>query len=96
MQDLEAWQDEAPRCSGDAGLASVTGERLERVRSAAAGAADALLLTDAPLLHPPGQLALAALRFSLRKVSLSDGYYPDPAVNLSIWGEKALNHNCPA
>ena len=80
MQDLEAWQEEAPGCGGDAGLASVTGERLECVQSAAAGAADVLMLTDAPLLYPPGQLALAALRSGLRKVFLSDRFYPGPAV----------------
>ena len=31
-------------------------------------AAEALMLSDAPLLFPPGQLALAAVRSGLRKV----------------------------
>ena len=37
-------------------------------RRAARAAADALLLTDAPLLFPPGQLGLAAMRSGFNKV----------------------------
>lgn len=41
---------------------------LDGVRRKAIVAADALMLTDAPLLFPPGQLALAALRSGVRSV----------------------------
>eukprot|EP00873_Tetraselmis_striata_P016427 jgi/Tetstr1/436691/TSEL_025486.t1 len=43
--------------------------RLAEARSAAMSAIDALQLSDAPLLHPPGLLALAAMRNGLRVVS---------------------------
>ena len=46
-------------------------EHLKIIRGKAVGAADALMLTDAPLLFPPGQLALAALRCGIQKVCLT-------------------------
>lgn len=39
-----------------------------KAKGAAFAAVDALLLTDAPLLYSPSQLALAALRAGFRKV----------------------------
>ena len=50
-------------------LRSLTDEQLARARAAAGAAADSLTLTDAPLMFPPGQLALAAMRAAFRKVS---------------------------
>ena len=52
----------------DDALLQVSDEQMARARGAAVAAADALLLTDAPLLFPPGQLALAAMRAGFRKV----------------------------
>ena len=43
-----------------------------KLKASALGAIDALLMTDAPLLHPPGLLAVAALR-SAFKVTLLFG-----------------------
>ena len=51
----------------DEALLRLSDEQLARARGAAAAAADALLLTDAALLFPPGQLALAAMRAGFRK-----------------------------
>lgn len=53
----------------DAGMSSLAEEQLDKVRAAAYGAADALMLSDAPLMHTPGRLALAALRSGFGKVS---------------------------
>ena len=55
----------------DPGLAAAarTEEQLGRARAAANSAADALMLGDAPLLHSPGRLALAAVRSGFSKVS---------------------------
>lgn len=43
-------------------------QQLSRVRAKSLAAVDALMLTDAPLLFPPGQLALAALRSGMKAV----------------------------
>lgn len=53
----------------DPGMAGLSEEQLAKVRQAAYNAADSLMLSDAPLLHMPGQLALAALRSAFNKVS---------------------------
>ena len=47
----------------------VAEQQLSDARRAARAAADALLLTDAPLLFPPGQLGLAAMRSGFNKVT---------------------------
>lgn len=52
----------------DSGMSSLADEQLDKVRAAAYSAADALMLSDAPLLHTPGRLALAALRSGFGKV----------------------------
>lgn len=52
------------------GLRAVGEEAVGRARAAAYAAADALLLTDAPLLHTPGQLGLAATRSGFNKVGV--------------------------
>jgi len=53
----------------DSGLRALSDKQLAQARSAAGAAADSLMLTDAPLMFPPGQLALAAMRAAFRKVS---------------------------
>ena len=50
------------------GLQGLTGAALKQARAASAAAVDALMLSDAPLLFPPGQLALAALRSGCNQV----------------------------
>ena len=63
---------EAEAAAGlDPGLAAAarSEEQLGRARAAANSAADALMLGDAPLLHSPGRLALAAMRSGFSKVS---------------------------
>ena len=52
----------------DEGLLRISDEQLARARDSAAKAAGLLLLTDAVLLFPPGQIALAAMRTAFRKV----------------------------
>lgn len=49
-------------------LQELKGESLTKARTAAKAAVDALMLTDAPLVFPPGQLALAAMRSGCNKV----------------------------
>ncbi len=67
----QAWQSKegAPAAVPlDGGLRALSDKQLAQARSAAAAAADSLMLTDAPLMFPPGQLALAAMRAAFRKV----------------------------
>ena len=52
----------------DPGMVALSGEQLDKARAGAYSAADALMLSDAPLLHTPGRLALAALRSGFSKV----------------------------
>lgn len=61
---MQAESQKAPEdnCKGE--------ELLERIRVKATAAADALMLSDAPLLFPPGQLALAALRSAVKSVQI--------------------------
>lgn len=56
--------------AGSSALEGVTEQQLADTKKAARAAADALVLTDAPLLFPPGQLALAAMRSGFNKVGL--------------------------
>ncbi|KAG0574966.1 hypothetical protein KC19_VG306500 [Ceratodon purpureus] len=70
---------------GTAGL-----QALQGLRTAAGFIVDKMMLTDAPLLYPPGQLALAALRIANQeepKVDL-DGYLQD------LPEHKRLQHSC--
>ena len=67
----QAWQSggRAPAAAPlDSGLRALSDKQLAQARSAAGAAADSLMLTDAPLIFPPGQLALAAMRAAFRKV----------------------------
>lgn len=57
----------------DPGMAGLADEQLDKVRAAAYSAADALMLSDAPLVHAPGRLALAALRSGFGKVGRVGG-----------------------
>ena len=58
----------AENASSSAALQELTAQQLADARKAAQAAVDALMLTDAPLLFPPGQLALAAMRSGFNKV----------------------------
>lgn len=51
----------------DPGMAALDEQQLGRARAVAYSAADALLLSDAPLLHAPGRLAMAAVRSGFSK-----------------------------
>ena len=65
------WElEDSPAAPLDGSLRSLAEEQLARARAAAGAAADSLMLTDAPLMFPPGQLALAAMRAAFRKVPL--------------------------
>lgn len=66
-QDLEDCQKKGGVL--DEALQGLKGESLAMARAAAKAAVDALMLTDAPLLFPPGQLALAAMRSGCNKVA---------------------------
>ncbi len=59
---------EAQDASSSAALQDITEQQMANAKKAARAAADALMLTDAPLLFPPGQLALAAMRSGFNKV----------------------------
>ena len=59
-QEVEAQSTESgslPEC--DAAM-------LKKLKASALAAIDALLMTDAPLLHPPGLVATAALRSAFK------------------------------
>ena len=66
-QDLEDCQKQGGIL--DKALQELKGESLVMARAAAKAAVDALMLTDAPLVFPPGQLALAAMRSGCNKVT---------------------------
>lgn len=59
----------------DPPLLSAPSEALSAAHAKARAAVDVLMLTDAPLLYPPGLLAVAALRSGFRSVSLSTQQY---------------------
>lgn len=59
----------------DPPLLSAPSEALSAAHTKARAAVDVLMLTDAPLLYPPGLLAVAALRSGFRSVSLSTQQY---------------------
>ena len=60
--------------AGSAGpeLSNLGTGQLQQAKASAYAAVDALMLTDAPLLHSPGQLALAATRSAFTKVHARD------------------------
>ena len=66
LQDID--QSRAAGPGLDDHLQQASSEALAKARASAMTAAEALMLSDAPLLFPPGQLALAAVRSGLRKV----------------------------
>ena len=66
MQELKGIKREDP--ISENGEQGITEQQISDARRAARAAADALLLTDAPLLFPPGQLGLAAMRSGFNKV----------------------------
>ena len=67
IQELTKLQPELVQASEDG--KPVDSQQLGQVRAKSLAAVDALMLTDAPLLFPPGQLALAALRSGMKAVS---------------------------
>ena len=60
---------------GNPALWWLTEQQMGGAKKAARAAADALMLTDASLLFPPGQLALAAMRSGFNKVCKAFLYY---------------------
>lgn len=79
LQDLAELE---PSMLGGSEAETSKEEHLEIIRGKAVGAADALMLTDAPLLFPPGQLALAALRRGIQKVCLTFDFRDSRNVDL--------------
>ncbi|PRW44298.1 Cyclin-H1-1 [Chlorella sorokiniana] len=67
----------------DPGMAGLAEPQLDKVRAAAYSAADALMLSDAPLLHTPGRLALAALRSGFGKSGIKLQQYVQRAAQRS-------------
>ncbi len=66
MQDLGSWR--ADSSQADEALRKLDAAGINKARGAAQAALDALMLTDAPLIHSPSLIALAALRAGFRKV----------------------------
>ena len=56
--------------AGDVGMGKLTKENLDECVAVASKIADKQMLTDAPLMHSPGKLALAALRSAARTLNL--------------------------
>lgn len=67
-QELAKLQPELQQASREGKLED--GKQLSQIRAKSLAAIDALMLTDAPLVFPPGQLALAALRSGMKTVSI--------------------------
>lgn len=65
--DFDAWRADAGS-SADAGIRAAPAPSLQQAHAAAKTALNATMLTDAPLLHPPGLLALAAMHFGFQQV----------------------------
>jgi hypothetical protein len=55
----------------EASLAGLGADAVAKAQRGATAAAEVLMLTDAPLLYPPAQLALSAMRAGFRKVGPS-------------------------
>jgi len=66
--DFDAWRTDAGS-SADAGIRAAPAASLQQAHGAAKTALGAVMQTDAPLLHPPGLLALAAMRSGFQQVS---------------------------
>lgn len=66
VADLRAAQSSAL----DDALLSASEEDIQKAHQRAVRSAEAILLTDAPLLYPPGQLAVAAVRSGFRATQL--------------------------
>ena len=69
LQELDACQQQ-PGVLAEP-LQKASKETLVKAAAAAKAAVDTLMLTDAPLLYPPGQLALAAVRSGLQQVPIT-------------------------
>ena len=69
-----------------------TPEQLGRAKQQAMEAADMLLLTDAPLLFPPAQLGLSAMRSGLRQVPAEP---PSLPVNATFMADTLFTYHCP-
>jgi hypothetical protein len=54
----------------DAQLLSASPQQLAMAHSKARASTDVLIMTDAPLLHPPGLLAVAAMRSGFRAINV--------------------------
>ncbi|KAK9809925.1 hypothetical protein WJX72_001822 [[Myrmecia] bisecta] len=75
FQDLEEWRTDPEGGCPDAQLQKAEAAHITKAKQAAKAAVDALMLTDAPLLFSPGQIALAALRSGFRAAELSSASY---------------------
>lgn len=62
--------DDAAAAGLDPGVAELSEKQLAKAKAVAFSAADALMLSDAPLLHAPGRLALAAVRSGFNKLGI--------------------------
>jgi hypothetical protein len=75
-QDIERCQKLSPGAlSAELNVAVAKPGLLQQLQAKASSAADVLMATDAPLLFPPAQLALAALRSACRHLGLSLSSY---------------------
>lgn len=68
LLELAKLQPELQQSSSEGKLED--GKQLSQIRAKSLAAIDALMLTDAPLIFPPGQLALAALRSGMKTSGL--------------------------
>lgn len=66
FEDVRICREQGTCAHMDEAVMQAPPEALGRWRASAISAVDALMLSDAPLQHPPGQLALAALRNGLK------------------------------
>ncbi|KAK9841720.1 hypothetical protein WJX74_010838 [Apatococcus lobatus] len=71
LQELEAQAAE----SSLPDLQQCNAALLSKIKASALAAIDALLMTDAPLLHPPGLVATAALRSACKGKLPFDGFF---------------------
>lgn len=72
--DFDAWRGDASS-GADAVIRSAPAATLQQAHGAAKTALTSLMLTDAPLIHPPGSLALAAMQTGFMQQQLClDGF----------------------
>lgn len=82
---FDAWRGDASS-GADVEIRSAPAATLQQAHGAAKAALTSVMLTDAPLIHPPGLLALAAMQTGFVQVNVSLLLYPSRSVAVIGFG----------